>query len=61
MEDDEKQAAKERRRFLALGVLAFAVAVILIILAISAFHASSVPATGNGEPAGHEIVRSPKP
>jgi flagellar basal body-associated protein FliL len=60
MEDDNKQAVKkERRIFFALGVIAFVV--VFIILGISAFHASSVPATSKGQPAGHEMFRSSKP
>ena len=61
MEDDENRAAKERLIFLALGVIAFVVAVVLIILALSAFHATSVPATSKGQPAGHEMCRSSSP
>lgn len=60
MADDEKQAARERRIFLALGILAFVVTVALIILALCAFHASSAPATNKDRPADHEMFGPPK-
>ena len=61
MADDEKQVAQERRILLVLGTLAFIVAVALIILALSSFHASSTPPTSKGKPAAHEMFRESKP
>ena len=61
MAEDEKQAAQERRIFLVLGILAFIVAVALVILALSSFHAASVPANSKDKPAGHGMFRASKP
>ena len=61
MANDEKQAAQERRILLVLGTLAFIVAVALIILALSSFHASSTPPTSRGNTADHGMFSASKP
>lgn len=60
MADDEKQAPQERRVLLVLGILAFIVAVALIILALSSFNAS-VAAPNKNKTAGHGMFRASKP
>ena len=62
MADNEKGSSKgEGRLLLVLGVVAFIVALGLIVLAVSAFRAS-LPSTNQAQTLrGHGKVMSPKP
>ena len=62
MSDGEKKSSgNEGRLLLVLGVLAFCVAVALILLAASALRASSVPTNHPQAPRGQEKAGPSKP